>query len=173
VCRKQGLFQTACHCDFCRFMLHITTRDHNRAKSESSDTTIHLVADQAGQFSFEYQLKVYWGPTGTRYTASIYPLRQCPSVPSHYIGALGGVVKEEVNFDRLEVCVQSCFKSTDATHFRCSKLYMGTSEPYRIRLLDIHDRCIVNADTNWTYLCLSYVWGNIPLPKLTSATYQT
>ncbi|PVH81494.1 HET-domain-containing protein, partial [Cadophora sp. DSE1049] len=32
--------------------------------------------------------------------------------------------------------------------------------PYNIRLVDVHTRCVVDADSSWPYACLSYVWGS-------------
>lgn len=41
---------------------------------------------------------------------------------------------------------------------------------HRMRLIDLQARCVVDADSSWTYVCLSYVWGDAAIPKLTDVT---
>ena len=54
-------------------------------------------------------------------------------------------------------------------HAHCSTSLAG-ARPTVLRLVDVVDRCIVDAKLEDKYVALSYVWGGIEMPTLTRAT---
>ncbi len=54
----------------------------------------------------------------------------------------------------------------------CGRLHptREVNEEYKIRLIDVKEKCVVPATSCWTYVALSYVWGTRTPPLLTKDT---
>ena len=82
----------------------------------------------------------------------------------------------QIDIQLLQHWIQRCKES----HDECGKLISASSgaRQYKIRLIDVNKRCVVDATGDYKYVALSYVWGSPEIPQLrlqkgTSARFFT
>lgn len=59
-------------------------------------------------------------------------------------------------------------------HKDCHHLWQRTSvEELRLRVIDVHDRCIVSGSKDCEYVALSYMWGTTPVLRTLKSNFET
>jgi hypothetical protein len=73
-----------------------------------------------------------------------------------------------VDIDLLKAWMGFCEKS----HRHCNLAMSDPDQRMKIRLIDIHDRCLVDSSLSERYVALSYVWGKGRNEVLTTITAE-
>ena len=156
--RKQ-LFKRARACSICNFVVEIIGKDTTLAHN------IFMMAN-GEPFVNTYHLTLYWQVSDDiQCSVSIYPISPSPRIPSAYIEKPGLKVNRKINLGSLRNWMSSCGFVPSPSNRNVSQAFFPPTLPM-IRLVDTHNRCLIDADLTFNYACLSYVWGQSAFTKL-------
>ncbi|EXJ56298.1 uncharacterized protein A1O5_12565 [Cladophialophora psammophila CBS 110553] len=88
------------------------------------------------------------------------------AIPEPYTGRLRPLVANLSLFQRWKEACQNIHGS------KCSQIFRGTPK-ISPRVIDVHQRCLVQAREIDTWVCLSYVWGTTNTTRLLQSNLHT
>ncbi|KAK4222870.1 hypothetical protein QBC38DRAFT_65981 [Podospora fimiseda] len=101
-----------------------------------------------------------WLHKGKIHSVAIYPLSPWDIIPDTSVGAYRYAVGHHIDIQWLAEWRKTCGLSSSVTTNRCVN-----DGP--ILVVDTERHCVVESTLSSTYACLSYVWGQTDLCRLT------
>jgi hypothetical protein len=140
------------HCQFCQLLVHCMR--NCQAIQQSLQVTLRGVYT-----GHELQLYADDKETSRRFD---YSIRHCELIPSEYPNE-GSQNLMYFDVNELKFWLNQC-----KNHQCLPGHHSQNPLPEGLRLIDVQNNCIVRPKTHVNYCVLSYVWGDILQPSLTS-----